>query len=178
MKKIATKILCYILFAATGAAAGVGGSYAVRLLTRPDDMAAVEVSSIQPQPGMDAVQLRVRGGEMEWFDGVRWNTAAAVEELKQNDAAEAESDAWRALAQQRADAKQAQRQEALAGFDREQSDLAVGEKPVVRQPTAPRQPTVTTPTPTQTQTPAPTPAPPPTTPTNPEPAPEWSGDYE
>ena len=85
MKRTAVKVLSYFLLTTTGIAAGWGGSYAVQLLTQPDDIAVVEVSSIQPQADMDAVQLRVRGGQMEWFDGVRWNAAVSVEELKQDD---------------------------------------------------------------------------------------------
>lgn len=132
MKKSTAKVLSYFLLTAAGIAAGWGGGYAVQLFTQPDDMAAVEVVSVQPQPDTDAVQLRVRGGQMEWFDGVRWNTAAAVDDLKQNDAAGAQSDAWRALAQQRADAKETQRQESLARFDHAQMDLTVGEKPAAQ----------------------------------------------
>ena len=147
MKKATVKILSYLLLTTAGVAAGWGGTYAVQLVTQPDDMAAVQVVSVQPQPDTDAVQLRVRGGQMEWFDGVRWNMAAAVEELKQNDAAEATSDAWNALAQQRGAAKEAQRQEALAQFDREQTALATGEKPAARQPAATRQPSAAASTP-------------------------------
>ena len=188
MKKATVKIISYFLFATTGIAAGWGGSYAVQLFTQPDDMAAVEVVSIQPQDDMDAVQLRVRGGQMEWFDGVRWNTAAAVEDLKQNDPTEAESDAWDTLVQQRSAAKEDQRQQALAQFDREQTDLTVGEKPVVHQQTTTRQPgtstTTTTPATGGTSTTTPPPAQTPTTTTtptttpDPDPTPEWSGDYE
>lgn len=182
MKKATVKIISYLLFAATGIAAGWGGSYAVQLFTQPDDMAVMEIVSAEPQSDMEAVQLRVRGGQMEWFDGVRWNTAAAVADLKQNDPTEAESDAWRALVQQRDAAREAQRQEALAQLDREKTDLTAGEKPVVHQPAASRQPTPTpTPTPTPDPTPAPTPtpepAPDPTPDPSPNPDPEWSGDH-
>ena len=178
MKKTVIKVLSYLLLVTTGIAAGWGGSYAVQLLTQPDDMAVVEVSSVQPQAGTDAVQLRVRGGQMEWFDGVRWNAAASVEELRQDDPLEMKSDAWYALARQRTDEKETQRQEALAGFDREQTDLTVGEKPVVRQPTATRQPAAQTPAATPTPEPTPTPAPDPTPAPAADPTPEWSGDYE
>ena len=189
MKKASIKILSYFLLTAAGIAIGGGGSYAVQLFTQPDDMAVVEVASVEPQADMDTVQLRVRGGQMEWFDGVRWNTAAAVADLKQNDPTEAESDAWNTLVQQRGAAREAQRQEALAQFDREQTDLTTGEKPVVRQPAATRQPststTTTTPATGGTSTTTPPPAPPPTTTpttppptTTPDPTPEWSGDYE
>lgn len=191
MKKTAIKVLSYLLLATTGIAAGWGGSYAVQLLAQPDDMAVVEVASVQPQVSMDAVQLRVRGGQMEWFDGVRWNAAAAVDELKQSDPIETESDAWYALAQQRGTAKEEQRQEALAQFDREQTDLSVGEKPVVRQPTTTRQPSAAASTPapnTGGGTTTPTPPPPPAqtqTPSgggdnsggNSDGGGEWSDDY-
>lgn len=180
MKKTVIKVLSYFLLTLTGIAAGWGGSCAVQILAQPDDMAVVEAVSVQ-QPGTDAVQLRVRGGQMEWFDGTRWNKAASVEELKQNDPLEMKSDAWYALAQQRADAKEAQRQETLAGFDREQTDLPIGEKPAARQPAATRQPSAApTPAPAPAPTPAPTPAPEPDpTPVPvPDPASEWSGDYE
>lgn len=177
MKKTVVKVLSYFLLTLTGIAAGWGGSYAVQILAQPDDMAVVEAVSVQQQPGTDAVQLRVRGGQMEWFDGTRWNKAASVEELKQNDPLEMKSDAWYALAQQRADVKETQRQEALAGLDRAQMELTVGEKPVVRQPTATRQPSAAaTPAPAPAPTPAPVPDPTPVP--VPNPAPEWSGDYE
>lgn len=181
MKKTVVKVLSYLLLTTTGVAAGWGGNYAVQQLAQPDDMAVVEAVSVQPQIDTQTVELRVRGGQMEWFDGVRWNTAAPVEELQQNDPLETRSDAWYALAQQRADAKETQRQESLAGFDREQTDLTVGEKPVVRQPTATRQPSAST-TPAAPAAPSATPPATPQTPSSggdtSEPAKEWTDDYE
>ncbi len=172
MKNAAIKILTYILLAAGGVATGWGGSYAVNWAIQSAGTPPAEEAVAAPQPSIDAVQLRVRGGQMEWFDGARWNAAASVEELRQSDPAEAKSDTWNALAQQRAAAKEQQRQESLAQFDREQSALSTGEKPVVRQPTQARRPTTTqTTTPPPAATPDPTPPPP-------AQEPEWTGDYE
>ena len=163
MKNAAIKILTYILLAAGGVATGWGGSYAVNWAIQSAGTPPAEEAAAAPQPSIDAVQLRVRGGQMEWFDGARWNAAASVEELRQSDPAEAKSDTWNALAQQRAAAKEQQRQESLAQFDRE---------PVVRQPTQTRRPTTTqTTTPPPAATPDPTPPPP-------AQEPEWTGDYE
>lgn len=175
MKGMAVKGILYALMAITGAAAGWGGSYAVNWAMQ-QAAAPAEEAAAQPQPSIDAVQLRVRGGQMEWFDGVRWNAAGDVETLEQNDPTEAKSDTWNALAENRAAAEAQQRQEAMAQFDREAAaTLNVGEKPVARQPS--RQSSTTTQTPTPTPTPAPTPTPTPTPEPTP-PAPEWSGDYE
>ncbi len=178
MKKTAVKIISYFLLTVAGAAAGWGGTYAVQLFAQPDGTAPVQAAPAQPQPGTDAVQLRVRDGQMEWFDGVRWNTAASVETLKQSDATEAESDAWRALSQQRAAAKEEQRQQSLALFDKEQNALSTGEKPAALVPV--RRPAAQTTTPPATTTPPPaTPTPDPTPPpAAPDSTPEWSGDHE
>ena len=182
MKKTTVKVLCYLLSAAAGVAAGCGGTYAVLQAAQPD-AAAVQAVPAQPQPAADTVQLRVRGGAMEWFDGVRWNTASTVESLRQNDIAEAQTEAWHTLAQQRVAAKEAQRQQSLALLDKEQNALPTGEKPASRQQTTTRpstgtqtQPTPTQPTPTPT--PAPDPTPPPASSSSPPPESEWSGDYE
>lgn len=174
MKGMAVKILLYALMATAGVAAGWGGSYAVNWAMQQTGAPAEEAAA-QPQPSIDAVQLRVRGGQMEWFDGVRWNAAGDVETLEQNDPAEAKSDTWNALAENRAAERAQQRQEAVAQFDREAAaTLNVGEKPVVRQPSR-RPSSTTTTTPSGGGTPAPAPAP---TPEPTPPAPEWSGDYE
>lgn len=166
MKKKQVQILRYAATFVVSAAIGVGGSFVWNQVVQPVS-APADVPEV-PQTQTDSVQVRVRGGAAEWFDGVRWNAAGAVEQLEQSDPTMVQSETWNLLAQQRCDAKQQQHESALTQLSREENALATGEKPVQQTPARrPAASTTTpaatapaaTPTPTPTPTPAPAPAP-------------------
>ena len=175
MKKKQVQILRYTATFLVSLAVGVGGSYvwnqAVQPVSAPVDMPEVQ------QTQTDSVQVRVRGGVAEWFDGMRWNPAGSMEQLEQSDPTAAQSETWRLVAQQRAAAKQQQRQSALTQLSREENALATGEKPVQQTPS--RRPAASTTTPAAAApatTPDPTPTPTPTPDPTPTPEPVQSGD--
>lgn len=161
MKKKQIQVLRYAATFVVSVAVGVGGSFALNRMAQPVSAPVDEPDAAQSVA--DTVQVRVRGGVAEWFDGARWNAAGALETLEQNDPTVARSEAWQLVAQQRAAAKEQQRQSALTLLSREENVLSTGEKPVVRQPSR-RPAATTTTTPTPTPTPAPDPTPAPTTP--------------
>lgn len=167
MKKKQIQRLRYAATFLVSAVVGVGGCYAWNLAARPVS-APVDV----PQAQEESVRVRVRGGVAEWFDGMRWNAAGTVEQLEQSDPTAAQSETWRLVAQQRAAAKQQQRQSALTQLSREENALSMGQKPAASQPA--RQPAAVTPAPAPTPTPDPTPAPEPET----TPAQTQTGDGE
>lgn len=164
MKKKQVQRLRYAATFLVSVAVGVGGSCVW-------NRAADPVSAPVAAPGPDAsqtqageLQVRVRGGVAEWFDGMRWNTAGTVEELEQNDPTTLKSETWQLLAQQRSAAKQQQRQSALTQLSREENALSTGKKPAA-QTTPSSRPAA------QTTTPDPTPDPPPTPTQDPTPTP-------
>ncbi|MCR2050988.1 hypothetical protein NSB25_27590 [Acetatifactor muris] len=109
------------------------------------------------------LQLRVRDGELEWYDGVRWNSAGTVSELIAADPVMQPSEAWQTLAAQLADARAGEYAAQLQTLDRESSGLTVDEIAAVRPQNTSSG--VNRPvTPAVTQTPAP-----PTAPVNSEP---------
>ncbi len=170
MKKKQVRMLRYVATFVVSVAVGVGGSLALnQIIARP--VSAPADTSDAAQPVADTVQVRVRGGVAEWFDGTRWNAAGSLEALEQSDPTAARSEAWQLLAQQRAAAKEQQRQSALTLLSREENALSTGEKPVVRQPTQTRRPTTT-----QTTTPPPAATPDPPAPTTPDPTPSGDGE--
>lgn len=180
MKKKQVQRLRYAATFLVSIAVGAGGCYAWNWAANPAGVPA-SASGVQ-QTQTDGVQVRVRGGVAEWFDGMRWNAAGTVEELEQNDPASAQSETWQLVAQRRSAAKQQQRQSALAQLSREENTLSTGEQPAA-QTTQTRRPTASTTTPAST-TPSGTTAPattPPST-TTPPPAqpspPAQTGDGE
>lgn len=187
MKKKQIQRLRYAATFLVSVAVGVGGSYVWNWAANP-------VSAPAAAPGPDAsqtqageLQVRVRGGVAEWFDGMRWNTVGAVEELEQNDPTAIQSETWQLLAQQRSAAKQQQRQSALTQLSKEENALSTGEKPAAQTTQSSRPatsgtttPATTTPgstqTPSQTQTTPSTPSTPPAQTTTPEPDPVGDGE--
>lgn len=171
MRKRQIRALRYAATFVVSVAVGVGGSLALNQMARPVSAPADTADAAQSAP--NTVQVRVRGGVAEWFDGARWNAAGALETLEQNDPTAARSEEWQLVAQQRAAAKEQQRQSALTLLSREENALATGEKPVVRQPS--RRPAstaaATTPTPSGGGGGAPAPTPEPT----PDPVPSGDG---
>ena len=73
------------------------------------------------------LQLRVRGGNLEWFDGVRWNDAGAVNELVAADPINQPSEAWQALAAQLAEARAGEYAAEQAALSRDNGSLSVDE---------------------------------------------------
>ena len=189
MKK---KLVQWLRYAATflvSVAVGVGGSYVWNWAANPVSVPAAAPGPDASQTQADELQVRVRGGVAEWFDGMRWNTAGAVEELEQNDPTTVQSETWQLLAQQRSAAKQEQRQSALTQLSREENALSTGKKPAA-QTTQTNRPATSTTTPTttpaattpgstqappQTQTPPSTPSTPPAQTTTPEPVSSGDG---
>ena len=168
MKKKQVQRLRYAAAFLISAAVGVGGCSVWRDAAQP---AAPAFAQNAAQVQAEGMQVRVRGGVAEWFDGVRWNAAGAVEQLEQEDPTAARSETWQLL-QQRAAAKQQQRQSALTQLSREANALSTGQKPAA-QTTPSRRPATTTATP-PAAAPAPTPTPP-TPPPTPTPAPSGDG---
>lgn len=184
MKKKQVQRLRYAATFLVSIAVGVGGSYVWNQAVQPVSAPAAAPDAAPAQT--DAVQVRVRGGAAEWFDGVRWNPAGAVEQLEQSDPTAVQSETWQLLAQQRSAAKEQQRESALTQLSREANALSTGAKPAA-QTTQTRQPTASATTPAATTpsapaaTPAPTPppaqtqTPPPAQQPEPEPAPSGDG---
>lgn len=173
MKKKQVQRLRYAATFFVSIAVGVGGCYAWNWAANPVGVPASAPGVQQTQT--DGVQVRVRGGVAEWFDGMRWNAAGAVEELEQNDPTAAQSEIWQLLAQQRSAAKQQQRQSALTQLSREENALSTGEKPAAQ--TTPAKKPGTSTKPSGSTTPAPTT--PPSNPATPPPAqPPSTGDGE
>ena len=173
MKKKQVQRLRYAAAFLISVAVGVGGCSVWRVAAQPAAAPAFAPNAAQGQA--EEVQVRVRGGVAEWFDGVRWNAAGAVEQLEQEDPTAVRSETWQLLAQQRAAAKQQQRQSALTQLSREANALSTGQKPAA-QTTPSRRPATNT-----TAPPAVTPTPPPTQQTPPPaqtPESEPSGDGE
>lgn len=80
----------------------------------------------------DELQVRVRAGEVEWYDGVRWNSAGAVAELAAADPISQPTEAWQTLAAQLADTRAEEYAARLQTLDRENSALLVDEIVVTR----------------------------------------------
>ncbi len=109
------------------------------------------------------LQLRVRGGELEWYDGVRWNNAGTVSDLVAADPIAQPSEAWKLLAAQLAEARAGEYAAQLQELDRENSELSVDEiaavqpqntSTAVKRPAAPAVAQTPTP-PTEPVSPAP-----------------------
>lgn len=190
MKKKQVQRLRYAAAFLVSAAVGVGGCFVWSRAVHPVGAPAAAPNASQEQAAQavqtDGVQVRVRGGVAEWFDGMRWNAAGTVEELEQGDPTAVQSETWQLVAQQRSAAKQQQRQSALEQLSREENALSTGEKPAA-QTTQTRRPAAQTTTPaatpsapaqTPTQTPVQTPPPTPTPTPQPEPEPAPTGDGE
>ena len=167
MKKKQVQRLRYAATFLVSIAVGVGGSYVWNQAVRPVGTSADAPAAAQTQT--DGVQVRVRGGDAEWFDGVRWNKAGAVEQLEQSDPTTVQSETWQLLAQQRSDAKQQQRESALTQLSRETNVLSTGQKPAA-QTTQTRRPAAATTTPAATTPSAPAATPTPTPTHDPTPA--------
>ena len=162
MKKKQIQRLRYAATFLLSVAIGVGGSYVWSWAANPVGAPAAAPNASQGETVQtDGVQVRVRGGVAEWFDGMRWNAAGAVEELEQNDPTAVRSETWQLLAQQRSAAKQQERQSALTQLSREENALSTGVKPAA-QTTQTRRPAASTTTPAATPAPAPASAPTPT----------------
>lgn len=215
------KILAGIVLFSAGVAAGVpicrmydkahtvpaGGAELSGALT---EEAAEEnpVEDVDSGAVRDELQLRVRDGELEWYDGVRWNGAGKVAQLAAADPISQPSEAWQTLAAQLADAR-AGEYAAQQASDQESSTLLVDEITVTRpqntssagtRPVTPAAPSVVTqPTapvnpvpdnnanddhddhddaPAANPNPASTPEPAPVPVPDPEPAPDNTGDGE
>lgn len=180
MKKKQVQRLRYAAAFLICAAVGAGGSCVWHQAAQPADVSVGAPNAVQAQA--EGIQVRVRGGVAEWFDGVRWNTAGALEQLEQQDPTAVRSETWQLLAQQRTAAKQQQRQSALTQLSREANALTTGQKPAAqttpsRRPAANTTPAPATPAPTTPTTPTPEP-PAPTVPPQNEPEPVPSGDGE
>ena len=83
------------------------------------------------QAGED-LQLRVRDGELEWYDGVRWNSAGAVAQLVAEDPISQPSEAWLTLAAQLAEIRAGEYAEEAGALSRDEGGLSVDETAPVR----------------------------------------------
>ena len=104
------------------------------------------------------LELRVRDGDLEWYDGVRWNHAGTVSELVAADPIANPSEEWKALAARLAETRAAEQEAEMAALSRENSVLSVDEIAAARpQTSAPAVSRPTTPGAAQPAAPAPVP---------------------
>lgn len=145
MKGILIKILAGIVLFLAGVAVGVP---ACRLYDKAHAQAEIVVSApagtedsaanMNNGVSGDDLLLRVRDGNLEWYDGVRWNQAGSVNELVSADSIAHPSEEWQALAARLAEAHAAEYAEDQAALSRERGSLSVDEIVAARpQTTAP-----------------------------------------
>lgn len=75
----------------------------------------------------DDLQLRVRDGNLEWFDGVRWKDAGSVNELMAADPIGQPSEEWQALAAQLAETRAGEYAAEREALGRDGGSLSVDE---------------------------------------------------
>lgn len=166
MKGIIIKFLAGLVLFSAGIAVGVP---VCRMYDKAHALAepVVSVSQGAENPAVnmddkdlnDDLQLRVRGGNLEWFDGVRWNDAGAVNELVAADPINQPSEAWQTLAAQLAEARAGEYAAEQAALSKDSGSLSVDEittanPQAVTQPAASVTTKPTTPATTQPTTPA------------------------
>lgn len=105
------------------------------------------------EEGIPAVRVRMNDGDVEWYDGTRWNFVATAEELEKADPFSMTSDAWEALEERLAETAREERQTALASLSREEARLLIGEKERSK-PDAAKPPAAIQPRPEQPPVPA------------------------
>lgn len=213
IKGIIIKVTSGIVLFSAGIAVGVP---ACRMYDRAAASAETTVSASAGTAGAeemnddgaeDELTLRVRDGNLEWYDGVRWNHAGTLEELAAADPIAQPSEEWQVLVSRLAETRAGEQAGEPAALSRESGSLSVDEITAAR-PQTPR-PAVTRPTTPEAEQPAapeqtgngsdgghdegPAPVPEPVPAPTPEPVPaptpepgdtgdgeniEWSGDYE
>lgn len=83
-------------------------------------------------------QVRINDGNVEWYDGIRWNLAASVEQLEKEDPFNATQEARKELEQRLLQERAEKQQMALASLNREENVPLIGEKEE-QKPAAPQQ---------------------------------------
>ncbi len=133
------KILAGIVLFSAGVAAGVPicRMYDKAHTAPAGAEASVPLGEERPEEGIaggtgnaDAdsdLQLRVRDGQLEWYDGVRWNSAGPVAELMEADPIAQPSEAWQTLAAQLAQARAGEYAAGQGALGRDSGSLTVDE---------------------------------------------------
>ena len=171
MKKI--YLLATVLFGAVTFGAGLPEKAPVWPMTRQqaadqqDVAAATQLREMsvrelaeQGYVSVDMLKIRIDDGEVQWYDGVMWHTAATVEEMEKEDKFYVAQEAFLEFEEQLIQQRETERvgQESAGG---QEQILLVGrkkeEKPAEKP--KPTQPTVTTPVPDPVVIPMPIPEP-------------------
>lgn len=84
----------------------------------------------------NGLQLRVRDGNLEWYDGVRWNNAGTVNELVAADPIARPSEEWQALAAQIAETRAREYAAEMETLSRDGGSLLVDEVAAAQSQTA------------------------------------------
>ncbi|MCM1215788.1 MAG: hypothetical protein NC331_03090 [Lachnospiraceae bacterium] len=82
------------------------------------------------------LQLRVYGGDLEWYDGVRWNHAGKIDAYMEADPIVCPSGEWQTVADRLAETRAVEYAEELASWGRNGTGLLVGEIVTARPQTA------------------------------------------
>lgn len=151
IKGIIMKVTVGIVLFSAGIAVGVP---ACRMYDRAAAAAETPVSASVGTAGSeenmndggaeDELMLRVRDGNLEWYDGVRWNHAGTVEELAAADPIAQPSEEWQALVSRLAETRAGEQTGEPAALSRDSGSLSVDEITAGRPQTS--TPAVTRPT--------------------------------
>ena len=151
IKGIIMKVTVGIVLFSAGIAVGVP---ACRMYDRAAAAAETPVSASVGTAGSeenmndggaeDELMLRVRDGNLEWYDGVRWNHAGTVEELAAADPIAQPSEEWQALVSRLAETRAGEQTGEPAALSRDSGSLLVDEITAGRPQTS--TPAVTRPT--------------------------------
>ena len=133
MKSIIVKVMAGFLLFTAGAAVAVPVCRMYDKSRAAEEAAVVSGGSEDPVDNGNSgvaegeLQLRVRDGNLEWFDGVRWNDAGTVNELMAADPIGQPSEEWQALAVQLAEARAGEYVAGREALSRDSGSLSVDE---------------------------------------------------
>lgn len=133
MKSVIIKVMTGFFLFAAGAAVAVPVCRMYDKSRAAEEAAVVSSGSEDPVDNRNGVviegelQLRVRDGSLEWFDGVRWNDAGSVNELMAADPIGQPSEEWQALSVQLAEARAGEYAAEREALSREGGSLSVDE---------------------------------------------------
>ena len=151
IKGIIMKVTVGIVLFSAGIAVGVPACRMYdRAAAAAETSASASVGTAGSEENMndggseDELMLRVRDGNLEWYDGVRWNHAGTVEELAAADPIAQPSEEWQALVSRLAETRAGEQTGEPAALSRDSGSLLVDEITAGRPQTS--TPAVTRPT--------------------------------
>lgn len=134
IKDIIIKVTVGIALFSAGIAVGVPACWAYdRAAAAAETPVSASVGTAGSEEDMNdggaenELMLRMRDGNLEWYDGVRWNHAGTVEELAAADPIAQPSAEWQALVARLAEARAGEQAGEPAALSRDSGSLSVDE---------------------------------------------------